>query len=105
MSKAKSFSELINGEQPVLVDFYATWCGPCQTLQPILKETAEKLGDKAKIIKIDVDKNPVAASNYRVRGVPTLILFKNGKPIWRQSGVIPTHQLVQVVNQHLMPKA
>ena len=105
MSKAKSFSELINGEQPILVDFYATWCGPCQTLQPILKETAEKLGDKAKIIKIDVDKNPVAASRFQVRGVPTLILFKKGKPIWRQSGVIPAHQLVQVINQHLMQKA
>ena len=105
MSKTKSFSELINGEQPVLVDFYATWCGPCQTLQPILKETAEKLGDKAKIIKIDVDKNPVAASKFQVRGVPTLILFQKGKPVWRQSGVIPAHQLVQVVNQHLMQKA
>jgi thioredoxin 1 len=105
MSKAKSFSELINGEQPVLVDFYATWCGPCQALQPILKETAEKLGNKAKIIKIDVDKNPVAASKFQVRGVPTLILFQKGKPVWRQSGVIPAHQLVQVVNQHLLQKA
>ncbi|MEX0884514.1 MAG: thioredoxin [Cyclobacteriaceae bacterium] len=99
MSGTKSFSELINGDQPVLVDFYATWCGPCQMMQPILKETAEKIGNKAKIIKIDVDKNPLAAGRYQVKGVPTLILFKKGKPVWRQSGVVPAHQLVQVIDQ------
>ncbi|MFO7825685.1 MAG: thioredoxin [Cyclobacterium sp.] len=105
MASGKNFSELINGDQPVLVDFYATWCGPCQMMQPILQETASKVGDKAKILKIDVDKNPLAASKFQVRGVPTLILFHKGKPVWRQSGVVPAHQLVQVIQQHALQDA
>ncbi|WP_194778065.1 thioredoxin [Pararhodonellum marinum] len=103
-SKPKSFNDLINGEQPVLVDFFATWCGPCQMMQPILQDTASQVGDKVKIIKVDVDKNPLAASKFQVRGVPTLILFQNGKPLWRQSGVVPTHQLVKVIQEHLSQK-
>ncbi|NHE56720.1 thioredoxin [Cyclobacterium plantarum] len=105
MASGKNFSDLINGEQPVLVDFYATWCGPCQMMQPILQETASKVGGMAKIIKIDVDKNPLAASKYQVKGVPTLILFHKGKPVWRQSGVVPAHQLVQVIQQHALENA
>lgn len=98
-TKPKSFKELIAGDQAVLVDFYATWCGPCQTMQPILEDSAKQLGDKVKIIKVDVDKNPAAAHSYQVKGVPTLILFRNGKILWRQSGVVPTAQLLQVINQ------
>jgi thioredoxin 1 len=100
-AKPKTFSELIQGEKPVLVDFFATWCGPCQMMQPILEETSRQLGGKVKVVKVDVDKNPLAAGNFQVRGVPTLILFKEGKVLWRQSGVVPTHQLVQVVNTAL----
>ncbi|SIS91906.1 thioredoxin [Belliella pelovolcani] len=96
-----TFNELISGDQPVLVDFFATWCGPCQMMQPILQDTAKQVGDKVKIIKVDVDKNPLAASNFQVRGVPTLILFQKGKILWRQSGVVPVHQLVNVINQNL----
>jgi thioredoxin 1 len=99
MSTAKSFSELIKGDTPVLVDFYAVWCGPCQMMQPILQETSQKLGSRVKIVKVDVDKNPMAANKYQVRGVPTLILFHKGRILWRQSGVVPAQQLVRVVDQ------
>lgn len=104
-TQPKSFQELIQGETPVLVDFYATWCGPCKTMQPILEETSAKLAGKVKIVKVDVDKNPVAASKFQVRGVPTLILFLKGKILWRQSGVVPAHQLAQIVNTHISQTA
>lgn len=94
------FKELINSELPVLVDFYATWCGPCKMMSPILEEVAAKMKGQVKIVKVDVDKNPNAAEAYQVRGVPTLILFKNGKQLWRQSGVIQANQLIQLINQH-----
>ncbi|WP_193782427.1 thioredoxin [Nitritalea halalkaliphila] len=96
-TKPMTFSELIQGEQAVLVDFYATWCGPCQQMQPILEETARQLGGQVKIVKVDVDKNPMAATKFQVRGVPTLILFRKGEVLWRQSGVVPAHELVRVV--------
>lgn len=99
-SKPKSFHDLISGDRPVLVDFYATWCGPCKTMQPILEDVSRQLGDQVKVIKVDVDKNPDAANKYQVRGVPTLILFKKGQSLWRQSGVVPAHQLINVVKQH-----
>jgi len=100
-SKPKSFSELIGGDRPVLVDFYATWCGPCKTMQPILEDVSKQLGDQVKVIKVDVDKNPDAANKYQVRGVPTLILFKKGQSLWRQSGVVPSHQLINIVKEHV----
>lgn len=92
-----SFSEIIKGETPVLVDFFADWCGPCKTLAPILKEVKSDLGDTIKVVKIDVDKNQSLATQFQVRGVPTMILFKNGKQIWRQSGVVPKHELLKVI--------
>lgn len=99
-----TFSELISGNQPVLVDFFATWCGPCQMMQPILEDTARQLGEKIKIVKVDVDKNPLAASKFQVRGVPTLILFQKGQILWRQSGVVPAHQLVNTIECYLTEK-
>lgn len=93
----KSFSELIQSEKPVLVDFFAEWCGPCKTMAPILSNVKSQLGEAATIIKIDVDKNPQAAAAYQVRGVPTLILFKKGKIVWQQSGVVPERELLQVL--------
>ena len=95
-----TFNEIINSDQPVLVDFFATWCGPCKAMSPILDDVAKQVQGKARVLKIDVDKNQQAATAYQVRGVPTLILFKNGKQLWRQSGVIDANQLVQIINQH-----
>jgi thioredoxin 1 len=89
------FEELINSETPVLVDFFAEWCGPCKMMAPILQDVASQVGDKARIIKVDVDKNPGAAAAYQVRGVPTLIIFKKGQAVWRQSGVVQSEELTR----------
>jgi thioredoxin 1 len=94
------FSEIINKDKPVLVDFFADWCGPCKLMSPILKEVKDNLGVTISIIKIDVDKNQALASQYQVRGVPTLILFKNGKQLWRQSGVIQKSDLIELLNSN-----
>lgn len=95
-----TFQEIINQDKPVLVDFFATWCGPCQMMTPILEDVKQRTGEKTDIIKIDVDKNPQAASAYQVRGVPTLILFKNGKILWRQSGVVQANELERLINEN-----
>jgi thioredoxin 1 len=94
-----TFNQIIQSETPVLVDFFATWCGPCQMLSPILKQVKDSLGSKVSIIKIDVDKNQPIASQYQVRGVPTLILFQNGKQLWRQSGVLSKEDLIQIISE------
>jgi len=94
-----TFHEIIQSDKPVLVDFTATWCGPCKMMAPILKDVKQEIGDTATIIKVDVDKNPQAAGEYQVQGVPTLILFKNGKPLWRQSGVVQKSSLVGIIKK------
>jgi thioredoxin 1 len=94
-----TFNEMIQSDKPVLVDFSAEWCGPCKMLAPILKDVKKEIGDQATIIKVDVDKNPEAAQAYQIQGVPTLILFKKGKQLWRQSGVIPKAGLVNIIKQ------
>jgi thioredoxin 1 len=92
-----SFNEIIQSDKPVLVDFFATWCGPCQMLAPILKDVKTNLGERVSIIKIDVDKNQAVAAQYQVRGVPTMILFQNGKQLWRQSGVISKEEIIKII--------
>lgn len=101
MAKGK-FSELIESETPTLVDFSAEWCGPCKMMKPILEEVKTDLGEKAKIVTIDVDRNPNLSMVYQIQSVPTLILFKSGKQIWRQSGVLPTAQLKKIIESNLV---
>jgi thioredoxin 1 len=96
-----SFNELVNQAKPVLVDFSAEWCGPCKAMAPILKEVKETLKENISIIKIDVDRNPKVAAQFQIRGVPTLILFKQGKQVWQQSGVVPANQLIQILNNYM----
>ena len=95
-----SFNSIINTSPLVLIDFYANWCGPCKVLAPILKEVKHELADKIKILKIDVDKNQTLAAKYQVSGVPTMILFKDGKQCWRQSGVLQKDDIMAIINQH-----
>ena len=95
-----NFGSITDSATPVLIDFFATWCGPCQTLAPILSDVKKELGDAVKIIKIDVDKNQVLAQKFQVRGVPTLMLFKDGKQLWRQSGVVSRADLKQIIQSH-----
>ncbi|MDE5518703.1 MULTISPECIES: thioredoxin [Weeksellaceae] len=95
------FQEIINQDKPVLVDFFATWCGPCKMQAPILEELKQRVGDTASIIKIDVDQNPQVAAQYQIRSVPTLIIFKNGEIRWKQSGVFPTNELERLIKENL----
>jgi thioredoxin 1 len=102
-STMDNFQNLIGGDKPVLVDFFATWCGPCQMLVPILKEVKDAMGERITIVKIDVDKNRqlMSSPQYQVRGVPTLMLFQRGKMLWRQSGVVPKEEIIRSISQHI----
>lgn len=93
-----NFKDIISGERPVLVDFHATWCGPCQTMAPIIDEVKSFYGEKIRVLKVDVDKNVAASSKYKIRGVPTLILFKNGEIVWKKSGVLSRRDLVSAID-------
>lgn len=95
-----SFKNLVASETPVLVDFYADWCGPCKMLAPILKQVKDEMGEQLRIIKIDVDRNQRLATQYNVRGVPTMLLFKQGKQVWRQSGVLQKNDIIAEVAKH-----
>ena len=92
-----NFDSIINSDKPVLIDFFATWCGPCKTLAPILKQVKDNLGERITILKIDVDKNQELASKYQVRGVPTMVLFQNGKLLWRESGVLSQDEIIKTI--------
>lgn len=92
-----SFKKLVTADIPVLVDFHAEWCGPCKMLAPVLKEVKDTLGDHVKIVKIDVDQNQAIAARYQIRGVPTMLLFKNGEIVWRQSGLLAKEQILQAI--------
>ena len=96
----ENFNELIQSTKPVLVDFYAEWCGPCQIMKPRILDVAERMGDDAKVIQIDIDKEKELATRFRIQSVPTLIIFKNGKQQWRQSGVISAHALIQLLKEY-----
>lgn len=98
-SKKKSFKELINSDSAVLVDFYATWCGPCQTLSPIVQEVAKEMGSQLKVIKVDVDRNPAAAQQFQIRSIPTLMVFKKGKSLWRKAGLMTKRELLASVKR------
>ncbi len=97
MSTNESFTDILNSDTPVLVDFYADWCGPCHMLSPILKEIASELGDKVRILKVDVDKNQTIASSLNISGIPTMMIYKNGKQLWRVSGVLPKNQIISQI--------
>ncbi len=97
----ETFNDVISTNKPVLVDFFATWCGPCKMMHPVLEQLKTTYGDKIRIIKIDIDKNSAIASQYQIQSVPTLILFKNGNIVWRQSGAIPLNELQNIIAQFL----
>lgn len=99
------FTQIINENKPTVVDFFATWCGPCKMQAPILEDVKGRVGDKANIIKVDIDKNPELANQYNVRSVPTIIMFKNGEAVWRAVGVQSAEVLVQKVKDHQETKS
>jgi thioredoxin 1 len=97
----ETFGDVIKNTQPVLVDFHATWCGPCKMMAPELQKFAQKNTGKLRVIKIDIDKNPAVAQQFKIQGVPTLILFKEGKVLWRQSGAMSSGQISEAISSHL----
>jgi len=97
---AQSFKDLVNGDQPVLVDFFATWCGPCKAMMPALKEVAEEVSGKVKVLKVDIDKNMKFATSLKIMGVPTLMLYKDGEIVWREPGVKSKQQMLNVIKEH-----
>ncbi len=100
-AKKESFQDILQGSQPVLVDFYAEWCGPCKMMPPVLKQLQERMNGRLRILKMDVDKNPAIAQNFGIQGVPTLILFKQGAVLWRQSGAMNTAQLENALRPYI----
>jgi len=96
-----SFEQLVGGSTPVLVDFFATWCGPCQMMGPVLEQLKQNLGDQITIVKIDVDKNPALASQFQVKGVPTFMIFQDGKAVWRQSGMLSLADFKNILTPYL----
>lgn len=96
----ETFNDVINSGQLVLVDFFATWCGPCKAMHPVLEQLKAQLGDRLRIIKVDIDKHGIPAAEYNVQAVPTLMLFRSGKVLWRQSGAMPLNQLQSIINQY-----
>lgn len=100
-NKKESFGSIISGDTPVLVDFFAEWCGPCKMMKPVLEELHTRMGSKVRIIKIDVDKSPAAAQAYQVQSVPTLMLFQRGKTLWRGAGAMPAAQLEKLIGQYV----
>lgn len=100
-NKKESFSGLLNGETPVLVDFSAEWCGPCKMMKPVLQQLRQRMGDKLRIIKVDIDQSPAAANQFQVQSVPTLMLFQKGKSLWRSSGVMQASQLESIIHRYI----
>lgn len=97
-----SFESHINGSKPVVVDFFAEWCGPCKLMAPILHEVKEKIGERATILKLDIDKTPYYSQLYNIQSVPTLIIFKEGNILWRKSGVASAHEILEHLNLHIV---
>lgn len=100
-NNTETFNDIINGDKPVLVDFFAEWCGPCKLMKPILEELRDKMGGEIRIIKVDIDKSPAASSYYNVSSVPTLMLFQKGNILWRQPGVVPAVSLQKIIYQFI----
>jgi len=101
-NKRETFNEIIQGDKPVLIDFFAEWCGPCKLMKPILSELRQRMGDKIRILKIDVDKSPVVSSAFQIQSVPTLMVIHNKSILWRQAGVMQANQLENIINQLLV---
>ena len=101
-NKRETFNDIIQGDKPVLIDFFAEWCGPCKLMKPILSELRQKMGDKIRILKIDVDKSPVVSSAFDIQSVPTLMFIRNKNILWRQAGVMQANQLENIINQFLV---